>query len=71
MSTCISLIQQMILCSYRLSLILLCPSDFSSLYKARAHIQMNFTLEKEIPILKDIAQQPATICEVDINNNKT
>lgn len=52
------------------SLILLCPSDFSSLYKERVHIQMEFHPEKEIPILKGIAQQSAT-CKVDIDHNKT
>lgn len=53
------------------SSVLLCPSDFSSLYKARTRIQMEFHPEKEIPILKGIAQQSATICKVDIDYDKT
>ena len=53
------------------SLILLCPSDFSGLYKARTHIQMEFHPKKEIPILKGIAQQSATICKIDVDYNKT
>lgn len=32
---------------------------------------MEFHPEKEIPILKGIAQQSATICKVNINYNKT
>lgn len=43
------------------SFILLCPSDFSSLYKARTRITVEFHPEKEIPISKGIAQQPATV----------
>ena len=49
------------------SLMLLCPPDFSCLYKARTQIQVEFHPEKETPILKGIAQHSATICEVDIN----
>lgn len=50
------------------SLILLCPSDFSSLTSKNTY--PNGILPREILILKGIAQQPATICKVDIDYNK-
>lgn len=50
---------------------MLCPSNFSSVYKAGTHIQTGFHPEKGIPILKGTAQQSATICKVDIDDNKT